>query len=424
MSRPLLYRILSLMIVCTLLATVSAGAGDWPAFRGSDGMGVSFTKGVPMAWGEQKNIAWKVKLPGAGASSPILVGQRIFLTCYSGYGLPGQPRGDVLQLKRHLVCLQRENGKMIWTKTVAPALPESERNRENHGYSTSTPVSDSERVYVFFGKAGVFAFDLDGKELWRADVGSKTSGWGSAASPVLYKDLLIVNASVESQSLIALDRKTGKEKWRAGGIKESWNTPLLAKSADGKIELVVAIHGKVFGFDPGSGKKLWSCDTDIGWYMVPSLVADSGVAYCIGGRGTGGALAIRLGGRGDVTNTRRLWTLRRGSNVPSPIYHKGYLYWAHEKGTACCAEAKTGRIVYQEPLPRAGQIYASPVLIDGKLYYFSRWGVGYVVSATPKFKLLSTNKLGRVGMINSSPVVGDEKLYLRSDQFLFCISEK
>jgi len=387
-------------------------------------MGASADKKIPTTWGQQKNIAWKAELPGPGASSPILVGKRIFLTCYSGYAVPGRPRGEMSQLKRHVVCLQRDNGKIVWTRQVPPVLPDSERNRENHGYATSTPVADDERLYVFFGKTGVFAFDLNGKRLWRADVGSKTSGWGSAASPVLYKGLLIVNASVESGSLVALDKQTGKEKWRTEGIKESWNTPLLVAGGNGKTELVVAIHGKVLGFDPSSGKRLWSCDTDIGWYMVPSLVTNAGVVYCIGGRGTGGALAIRLGGRGDITRTHRLWTLRKGSNVPSPVFHDGYLYWTHEKGTACCADAKTGRIVYQESLPRAGQIYASPVLADGKLYYVSRWGICYVVAAKPKFELLATNELGRVGTINASPAVGDGRLYLRSDKFLFCIAKK
>ena len=411
-------------VVCVLALALFAGAADWPKFRGTDGMGASAARNIPSTWGERKNIAWKVELPGPGASSPILVGKQIFLTCYSGYAAPGRPRGEMSQLKRHVVCLQRDNGKIVWTREVPPVLPDAERNRENHGYATSTPVADDQRLYVFFGKTGVFAFDLNGKKIWHADVGSKTSGWGSAASPVLYKDLLIVNASVESGSLVALDKKTGKEKWRTEGIKESWNTPLLVAAGNAKTELAVAIHGKVLGFDPSSGKRLWSCDTDIGWYMVPSLVADAGVVYCIGGRGTGGALAVRLGGRGDVTRTHRLWTLRKGSNVPSPIFHDGYLYWAHEKGAACCADARTGRIVYQEPLPRAGQIYASPVLADGKLYYVSRYGRGYVVAAKPKFELLATNELGRVGTINASPTVGDGRLYLRSDKFLFCIAKK
>jgi len=214
-------------------------------------------------------------------------------------------------LKRHVVGLDRD-GKILWTKAVPSVLPDSPRIREGHGYASSTPVAEPGRLYVFFGKSGVFAFDLDGKQLWHAGVGEGTSGWGSAASPILVGDTLIVNASVESRSLIALDKATGKQRWRAGGIKESWNTPILVTTGDGKTELALAIHGKVLGFNPATGEQLWACDTDIGWYMVPSLVAHEGgeqlwacdtdigwymvpslvahegIVYCIGGRGRGG----------------------------------------------------------------------------------------------------------------------------------------
>jgi len=328
------------------------------------------------------------------------------------------------QLKRHVVCVERSDGKILWSREVPTVLPEQPTIRENHGYASSTPVVDDERVYAFFGKSGVFAFDLDGRQLWHTSVGSKTSGWGSAASPVLHGGLVIVNASVESGSLVALDKRTGKEKWRAPGIRQSWNTPLLVSVGSGRTELVVAIFGKVLGFDPSSGEQLWSCETDIGWYMVPSLVAREGTVYCIGGRGGGGALAIRAGGRGDVTRTHRLWTGRKGSNVPSPVFCDGHLYWVHESGIAFCAEAKSGRIVYEERLPRAGQIYASPVLADGKLYYVARWGRAYVVAAKPKFELLATNELGRAGMFNASPAVAGGRLFLRSDQFLYCLGRE
>jgi len=255
-------------------------------------------------------------------------------------------------------------------------------------------------------------------------VGAKTSGWGTAASPILHGDLVIINASVESESLIALDKATGKEKWRAPGIKESWNTPILVKVGD-KTEIVLAIFGKVLGFDPATGDQLWSSATDIGWYMVPSIVAGDGVVYCIGGRGTGGALAVRCGGRGDVTASHRLWTLKKGSNVSSPILHGAHIYWAHEnEGILYCVEAKTGEVVYEKRLERAGQFYASPVLADGKLYYTTRGGRTYVVAAEPSFDLLATNELGRVGTFNASPAVAGGQLFLRSDKTLFCIGAK
>ncbi|MBM4032592.1 MAG: serine/threonine protein kinase [Planctomycetes bacterium] len=395
-------------------------AGPWAQFRGPRGLATSAEKGLPTRWGPQEGIAWKAELPGGGASTPIILGDRIFLTCFSGYLVPGEPKGELDQLKRHVVCLSRRDGKLLWSKAIPARMPE-ERTIREHGYAANSVFTDGERAYAFLGTSGVFAYDLDGKQLWQANVGSKTSGWGTAASPIRYGELLIINASVESESLIALDRQTGKEKWRAGGIRESWNTPILVPVGE-KAELVLAIHGKVLGFDPDSGEQLWSSATDIGWYMVPSIVAGDGVVYCIGGRGTGGALAVRCGGRGDVTATHRLWTLKKGSNVSSPILHEGHVYWAHEnEGILFCVEAKTGRVVYEERLPRAGQFYASPVLAVGKLYYTTRDGRTYVVAASPKFQLLATNELGRVGVFNASPAVANGQLFLRADKTLFCI---
>jgi hypothetical protein len=413
-------------LVGWLACPLAAGekTSDWPQFRGPSGMGVSHDQGLPATWSPTENLVWKTELPGAGTSTPIIEGQRIFLACYSGYGVPGQERGTIDGLKRHLVCLNRADGKLLWDRQVAAKLPEQAAIRENHGYASNSPVADGERVYAFFGKSGVYAFDYAGKQLWQVDVGSQLNGWGTAASPILHGGLVIVNASVESGSLVALDKQTGKEKWRAGGIKESWNTPLLVP-VGGTTELVVAIFGKVLGFDPATGEALWSCATDIGWYMVPSLVARDGVVYCIGGRGTGGALAVRCGGRGDVTASHRLWTLKKGSNVPSLILHGEHLYWAHEStGTACCAEAKTGQIVYEQPLERAGQVYASPVLADGKLYYMSRGGRVYVVAAKPAFEQLAVNEPMERGAFNASPAVAGGRLYLRSDKILYCIGKK
>jgi len=413
-----------------LIALLSTGlapqesASDWPQFRGPGGQGTSEDKGVPVTWSQTENVVWKAELPGPGASSPVVVGTRIFLTCYTGYNVPRQPKGEMDRLRLHVLCLDRETGKVLWTQEVAPRLPEEETIRENHGYASSTPAVDSARVYVFFGKSGVFAFDHDGRRQWQVDVGSKTSGWGSAASPVLSGDLVIINASVESESAVALNKTDGKVVWRARGMRESWNTPILASVGDGKPELVVAIAGKLLGLDPLTGESLWSCDTDIGWYMVPSLVAHDGVVYSIGGR-TGGGLAVRLGGRGDVTKSHRLWTGRKGSNVSSPVVHEGHLYWMHEnQGIAYCAEAKTGKIVYEERTEGASQVYASPVLADGKLYYVCRNGRTNVLAAKPEYERLAGNDLSDRSTFNASPAVAGSRLLLRSDRFLYCLGRK
>jgi outer membrane protein assembly factor BamB len=293
-----------------------------------------------------------------------------------------------------------------------------------HGYASSTPLADADRLYVFFGRSGVFAFSQDGQQLWQADVGSKIHGWGSASSPVFYKDLVIINAAVESDSLIALNKQTGKEVWRTGGMKESWNTPILVPVAGGKQELVVAISGKVLGFDPATGEQLWLCATGIGWYMVPSLVHDKDTVYCIGGR-SGGGLAVRAGGRGDVTQSHRVWTLSKGSNVSSPVFHKGHLYFLHENtGVAYCAEAATGRVLYEERLTGAGQFYASPILAEGKLYGVDRRGTVFVLAAKPQFEQLARNEMGDRSSFDASPAVDGSRLLIRSDKFIYCIGAK
>ena len=410
-------------LLLTSTMALAAPNVDWTGWRGPGAMAVSDSRQVPLTWSADQNVAWQTELPGAGGSSPIVAGQHIYLTCYTGYAVPGEPQGDLSNLKRHLLCLNRFDGELIWTREVAATLPEQDRVRD-HGYASSTPAADADRVCVFFGKSGVFAFSHQGEKLWQADVGSGIHGWGSAASPVFHKNLVIINACVESESLIALDRTTGQEVWRAQGMKESWNTPLLVSLDGDRTELVVATFGKVLGFNPDSGEALWSCDTGIGWYMVPSLVNHREVVYCIGGR-TGGALAVRAGGRGDVTESHRVWTLKKGSNVSSPVFHQGHLYWAHEQlGIINCVQAERGELLYEERLPRAGQFYASPVLAGGKLYFVSRDGSVFVIEASPQFKQLAKNNLADRSRFDASPVVDGDRLLLRSDRFLHCIATR
>jgi outer membrane protein assembly factor BamB len=182
---------------------------------------------------------------------------------------------------------------------------------------------------------------------------------------------------------------------------------------------------KVLGLDPATGEQLWSCANEIGWYIVPSVVGQGGNVWSIGGRSGIAAVAIRTGGRGDVTTTHRLWTSRKGSNVSSPVVHDGHLYWMHDnQGIAYCAEAASGQIVYEQSIPRAGQFYASPVLVDGKLYYVARTGRTYVVKANPKYELLAVNEPLERSMFNASPAIAAGRLFLRSDRFLYCIGKQ
>jgi outer membrane protein assembly factor BamB len=415
---------LALALITLLSQLLSAAENPWANFRGPAGQGADPAAKPPLTWSQSENLAWKIPLPGAGASSPIVWGDRVYITCYSGFFVPGQPGGSQADLKRHLLAISLKDGSTLWDSAIPAKLPEQDKIRD-HGFAASTPAADADRIYTFQGKTGVIAFDHAGKRLWQADVGSRTHGWGSAASPVLHKDLVIINASVESDSLVALDRATGKEKWKVPGIKESWNTPIQVTAKSGRQELIVAVQGKVLAFDPDTGKELWSCKTDITWYMVPSIVHADGVLYCLGGRSGVAALAVRTGGSGDVTATHRLWTFQKGSNVASPIIHQGHLYWTHEQqGIAYCAKADTGELVYEQRLPRAGQFYASALLADGRLHYLTREGKTFILAAKPSFEQLAVNDLSDRSIFNASPVPAGANLLIRSDKSLYCLRQK
>lgn len=398
-------------------------ADGWPGFRGPSGNGIAGESDVPTSWSDDEHMRWKLELPGAGSSSPVVWGDRVYITAYSGYFVPGQDRGSIDELQRHLLAIDRASGDLIWERKIAAKLPEEESIRD-HGFAASTPAVDDQSVYVFFGKSGVFAFDHDGNQQWTASVGEQTHGWGSGASPLLVDDLVVINASVESGRLIALRRDNGEQVWEVGGVRESWNTPIIAQAESGRRELVFAIQGSIWGLDPATGERFWECDTDIGWYMVPSIVANQGIVYCLGGRSGITALAVRLGGSGNVTDSHRLWTSQKGTNVTSPIVSGDYLYWMQDQqGIAYCADLATGEIVYEERLNRAGQVYASAILVGDRIYYVTRDGKTFVVAARPEFELLATNQLSDRGVFDASPAVADDHLFLRSHNYLYCLGQ-
>ena len=405
-----------------LTCTAPAWSADWTQFRGPGGQGIGTAENLPVRWSDTENIHWKFEMPGPGASSPILLGPHVFITAYSGYGLKANTE-DQQKLMRHVLCLNRRSGERVWHKTFAPKLPEHNYRGEGsyHGYAGSTPTTDGKFLYLSFGKSGVFCLDLDGNQKWHADVGQRTNGWGSGCSPLLYGDLLIVNASVESGSLIALDKRTGQEIWKTGGISSSWNTPLLIGSTS-HPEMVVSIQDHLLGLNPKTGMELWRAE-GVHRYVCPSAVAQDGVVYLIGGGHT--SLAVRGGGSGNVTKSHTAWRKTKGSNVSSPIYHDGHLYWASAGGGfLCCQNAATGETVYQQRLePRPGNIWASPVMSDGKLYFTSQHQGTYVVAAGPKFELLAHNSFASDNSrTNASPAVSDGRLFLRTDRHIYCIA--
>jgi outer membrane protein assembly factor BamB len=406
------------------VAATPAFAGDWTQFRGPHGLGASDEHELPVKWSSTENIVWKAPLPGPGASCPVVAHDRVYLTSYTGYGIEAN-KGEQKDLVRYLLCIDRKSGKELWRKEFAPKLPEHQYQGEGayHGYAASTPLIDGERLFVFFGKSGVFCFDLDGHELWHATVGDALNGWGSGTSPIVYQNLLIVNASVESHSLVALDKSTGKEVWRAKGINSAWNTPLLVQGKT-RPEVIVSTEGRLLSFNPADGAPLWNAD-GVHRYVCPSVVAHDDVVYAIGGGHT--SLAVKLGGSGDVTASHTIWKKTLGSNVCSPVYHDGHLYWASDNGGyICCQNAANGETVYQQRLdPRPGNIWSSAVLGDGKLYFVAQHGGTFVVAAKPQFELLAHNVLQEDdSRTNASPAISDGQIFLRTDKTLYCIGKK
>jgi outer membrane protein assembly factor BamB len=289
------------------------------------------------------------------------------------------------------------------------------------GYASSSAAVDSSGVYVLFGATGVIAFDHDGEERWRTFCGDDTHDYPAGNSLVIYQDTVIVNASYECGDLIALRKSDGGEVWRQEGLDESWNTPVIYQSTDGADELAVADKSGIIAFDPTTGERRWHC-TGFDAYVCPSIVVQDGVLYALSGK-SGKGIAVRSGGSGDVTESHRKWLIGKGTNVSSPVYADGYLYWAKDKGgVVYCADAETGEIRYEQRLrPKAGSIYATTLLANGRLYYLSRDKGIFVVAAQPKFKLLAHTKFNSdSSLFAASPVsLPGGSVLLRSDEFLY-----
>lgn len=421
-----------LAVLGTLLFLGSATlrADDWVRFRGPEGGGIS-SETVPTTWSMTENLRWKTPLPGPGTSSPIVVGDRVFVTTFQGYSASG---GSPSRLERSLICLDRKSGAIKWEEKVKAILPEdpAEGFINDHGYASSTPTSDGKLVYVFYGKSGVLAYDLTGKKIWETSVGTGTSQprWGSGASPILFEDLVIVNAAIESRTIYGLDKLTGEIKWKspADTLHLTYSTPILVKGPE-RTEMIVSVPGEVWGMNPKSGKMYWYAKTNVEGNASPSAIAHGDVVYLTGGR-PAGTTAVKIGGKGDVTNTNVLWSVRNGSYVPTPVYHDGKLYWVSDQGLACAVDAKTGESIYKERMGsgsgglRGRPFYASVSLIGDKLYAVSRNGGTFVYDTGDKFKVLHTNKLGDdVSDCNASPAVSNSELFLRSNEAIYCIGK-
>jgi len=432
--RSIAYVLFVAFLVCNSATTHA----DWSRFRGPNGSGLSPDNNpMPVTWSASENLKWKVVLPGSGTSSPIIVGNRIYVTTYSGYGLDRESPGNQEDLKRHLVCIDRNNGKLIWEKTVDAVLPEDPYTGigvPEHGYASNTPVSDGERVYVFFGKTGALAFDRDGKQLWQTSVGKESDPrrWGSASSPILFKNLLIVPATAESEALIALDTRTGKEVWRqeAAGLSMSWCTPILVKVDADRTDLVIGVAREIWGLNPETGKLRWYSKGVNGDSFYSSVVSHDGIVYAIEGR-EGGSLAVRAGGKGDVTKSHVLWTGRHTNRIGTPLVYEGRVYLV-ANGITTSIDAKTGekaaeaRLKGGRPAPqerRMGGDYASPIIADGKLYFMTHSGDMFVLKPNDELEQLAVNRVtAEQEEFSATPAAVNGELYFRSNKHLYCVA--
>lgn len=427
---------LPLPLFAALVLTPVASAENWAQFRGPDGS-ASAPAGatIPLEWDAKKNVKWKTALPGPGSSSPIFWGTKLFVTCFSGYGANKEEVGEKNDLGRHLYCLDRVSGDVLWKKPLEVKNPEDTFRGYlmEHGYASSTPATDGKHVYVFTGKSGLWCYTLEGKMVWNKSVGTKSSNrkWGSASSPVLYKDLVIVNAADESRALIAFEKKSGSEKWRytadSDNLELSYATPILAKGVDGKDELILAIPHEFFALDPATGKRLWMAKTPVPGNVCPSVVVTKDYVCAFGGYPRKMSLGLKRGGEGDVTKSLD-WESKVTTYVPTPLAYEGHLYYVNDSGEAVCMEVATGTVTSKKKVEgiarsRRFSFYASMVRVGDKLLAVSRHNGTFVFEANPKMKQIGQNSLEDRSDFSGTPALAKDALYLRSGKFVYCISK-
>jgi outer membrane protein assembly factor BamB len=396
------------LVLCTLYAVLSPAA-DWPGWRGPRGDGRADGNGYPLTWSPTENVKWKTAIPGTGHSSPAVSNGRVFVTaCREA------------ERARVLYCLDRADGNVLWERTVLAA--DLEPKHKLNSYASSTPAADGERVYVTFldqPRMRVYCYDFAGNKVWDESPGEFHSRHGFCSPPLLYKDLVIVNGDQDAKAyLVALDRRTGKEVWRADrpGIR-SYCPPVVYDLA-GRKQLVLTGAKSVAGYDPDTGKQLWVIDGPTEQF-VSSLVADGGVLFLTAGYPDHWVMAIDPSGSGNVTRTHVRWSKKNdGGYVPSPVAHAGHFFLVTDEGLASCWEAATGRLCWKE---RIGKHHsASAVAADGRVYFTDDDGTTFVVRAGPAFEVLARNRLGE--RCFASPAFADGEVFLRGERHLFCFA--
>ncbi len=413
----------------------------WPGWRGSDGQGIVQEKGLPLEWSGTRNVVWKTEIPGKGYSSPIVWGNRVFLTtAIEGdvdpaakpmkHEIEGQdfvhPDGVAADRKHtfEVLALDATSGKILWQRTAWKGTPFDTRHRRS-SFASPTPVTDGTLVYAYFGGEGIFAYDFDGKLAWKYQPGAiGTLGVGVGTSPLLYKNVVILQCDEdngERSFVVGLDKKTGKEVWRvARKIEVSWATPVIVRAGD-RDELITAGNQHVIAYDPQTGKELWRMK-GLASNAVPSPVVGDGVVVLSSGYPEKVAVAVRPGGSGDITGTDRvLWTYNKGTAyVPSPILYDGLVYLLTDKGLITCMDARTGEVKYEGArLPVPASFMASPIALAGSILLMSQDGDTFVVKAGPKFEVVRTNALDEP--ISASAAAAPGRLFIRGEKHLFAI---
>ncbi|HKX29967.1 MAG TPA: PQQ-binding-like beta-propeller repeat protein [Blastocatellia bacterium] len=422
----------------------ASGPSNWSQWRGPEGTGISAETDVPNEWAPDKNIKWKVAIPGRGHSSPIVWGDKVFLTTdLEGEIVPGAKavehkiEGQIFvhpdsvgANRKHIfkvLCLDRNTGKILWEQVAYEGTVFDDRHRKG-SYAAPTPATDGTYVFAWFGGEGegLHCYDFNGKRIWKTPIGKiATVGMGPGTSPVLFGNTVILQCDEDegkNSFIVALDKRTGKEVWKTSRpIQASWATPLIVKTAT-RSELITSGNEWIIAYDPQTGKELWKAQGH-GSNAIPTPLAGHGMAYVYAGFPSKKLMAIKLGGSGDISGSERLaWQYAKGlAYVPSSILYGDYVYLMTDRGLLTCLDARTGKVVYEGGrLPVPATFTGSPVAFDDKLLLTSEDGDTYIIKAGPKHEVLSTNSVGEP--VYSSLAISDGMIFIRGEKSLYCIA--
>lgn len=426
----------TLLLTCT---AVFAAADDWPRWRGPDNNGMA-RGDAPLEWSDTKNVAWRAPIPGHGNSSPVIWGDKIFLTTAVPTGdastgaAPQErrrgPGGGAAAGREHrfvVLCLNRHTGEVLWERVAKVATPHEGYHRRYGSFASNSPVTDGKHLYAFFGSRGLYCYDLNGKLIWEKQFPPMRmrNEFGEGVAAVLDGDTLYLKLDHEKDSfMLALDKHTGKEVWSVKRDEgSSWSEPLLVTHS-GHKQVVVSASNKVRSYDAGTGKLLWE-SAGLGSNVIPAPVSAGGLVFVMSGHRSPNLLAIRLGRDGDLTGTDAIvWTNDRGNSyTPSPVLHDNKLYFVTDSGMLSCLDARTGEAYYrQQRLPKPYNFKSSPVGASGKLYLATEQGDVVVVKMGEEFEVLAINTLADQ-MFVATPAITGGSLYLRSQEALYCIRQ-